>query len=171
MGRTLTWECIWYRPKPEGFTERTYGKVYGLYFHYKDIITTLWTTWKMKARRRTPEVLTLNTTGFILSIYFQTWLLCTCDFPRLQWFQSSRTCFSLLSHYSTSMSPCSCCLHSFSYWMTTEKFLKKNFHKVTNNYLTIEEHLVSAFAIINHLPTHTKIMSVSFPPFQIILLG
>lgn len=118
MGRTLTWECIWYRPKPEGFTERTYGKVYGLYFHYKDIITTLWTTWKMKERRRSPKVLTLNTTGFILCIYFQAWLLCTCDFPWLPWFQSSQTCFSLTSHYSTSMSPCSYCLHSFSYLMT-----------------------------------------------------
>lgn len=73
-GATLTWERVCYCLTPEGFTERTYGKVYGLSFHYKGIKTTLQTICNMgEKRRRSPRVLTLSTTVFILCIYFQAW--------------------------------------------------------------------------------------------------
>lgn len=64
--------------------------------------------------------------------------------------------------------------HVSTFLLSSQFFILNDYREVpekefpqTNNYPTIEEHLASAFAIINHLPTHTKIMSVSFSLFRL----
>lgn len=138
-GVTLTWEHVWYRPAPTGFTERSDGKVYGLYFHYKAIITTLQTFAASGGREGNHPKFSHSVQLFSFCVFTSRPGLSTHDFSWLLWFHvsSSLTCpparpatqFTL----DTQASPALFLLSSqFSYLMTTEKFLKKVFHDVTN---------------------------------------